>query len=77
MTPVLWFVGVCTTQSLVNEAFPLWMADLGRRVHLVGRDLPLDAPAESYRSLVTELPRTTVWWALSSRHTSGPGACGR
>lgn len=51
----LWFVGVSTGQSLINEAFPLWMADLGLDLRLVGRDLPLDAPDSAYRALLTEL----------------------
>ncbi|WP_436521420.1 shikimate dehydrogenase family protein [Actinoplanes sp. HUAS TT8] len=51
----VWFVGVSTGQSLINQAFPLWMGDLGRDVRLVGRDLPLGAPPESYRALVGEL----------------------
>ncbi|MFK3979776.1 shikimate dehydrogenase family protein [Micromonospora sp. NPDC050397] len=55
MVPTLWFVGVSTGQSLINEAFPLWIADLGLDLRLVGRDLPPDAPAPAYRALLTEL----------------------
>jgi shikimate 5-dehydrogenase len=52
----LWFVGVSTGSSLVHRAFPEWLADLGRRdVRLRGRDLPPDAPAADYRSLLAEL----------------------
>ncbi|MFI1987762.1 hypothetical protein [Actinoplanes sp. NPDC020271] len=51
----VWFVGVSTGQSLINRAFPLWMADLGRDVRLVGRDLPVGASADQYRTLVEEL----------------------
>ncbi|XVU24562.1 shikimate dehydrogenase family protein [Actinoplanes sp. CA-054009] len=51
----VWFVGVSTGQSLINKAFPLWMKDLGLEVRLVGRDLPIDAPASRYRELVAEL----------------------
>jgi shikimate 5-dehydrogenase len=51
----VWFIGVSTGQSLVNEAFPLWMGDLGLAVRLVGRDLPLAAPRAAYRALIAEL----------------------
>ncbi|GIF04332.1 shikimate dehydrogenase family protein [Actinoplanes siamensis] len=51
----VWFVGVSTGQSLINEAFPVWMKDLGREARLVGRDLPVGAPAGAYRELVGEL----------------------
>jgi shikimate dehydrogenase len=55
VTCTLWFIGVSTRQSLVNKAFPIWMDDLGFDVRLVGRDLPLDAAAETYRKLVIGL----------------------
>ncbi|WP_326558207.1 hypothetical protein [Micromonospora sp. NBC_01796] len=55
MTSTVWFVGVSTAESTVNHAFPIWMADLGLDVRLVGRDLPLGAPAVLYRTLVEEL----------------------
>ncbi|RKR85858.1 shikimate 5-dehydrogenase [Micromonospora pisi] len=55
MLSTLWFVGVSTGHSLIHEAFPLWMADLGLDLRLVGRDLPLTAPVEAYRSLMSEL----------------------
>ncbi|MFI6760905.1 shikimate dehydrogenase family protein [Micromonospora sp. NPDC050417] len=55
MPPTLWFVGVSTARSLIHKAFPLWMADLGLDLRLVGRDLPLAAPVEAYRSLISEL----------------------
>lgn len=51
----VWFVGVSTGQSLINQAFPLWMRDLGHDVRLTGRDVPLDAPADHYRTLIGEL----------------------
>ncbi|MEV6347584.1 hypothetical protein [Actinoplanes sp. NPDC051851] len=53
--PSLWFIGVSTGQSLINEAFPLWMSDIGRAIRLRGRDVPLGAPTDTYRSLIREL----------------------
>ncbi|MEW2330604.1 hypothetical protein AB0880_22655 [Micromonospora chersina] len=58
MASTVWFVGVSTGKSLIHEAFPIWMGDLGLDVRLVGRDVPLAAPAEVYRAMMTELARS-------------------
>jgi shikimate dehydrogenase len=60
MTPWLWFVGVTTGQSLIHQAFPLWMAACGRDVRLAGRDLALGSPPAAYRALVRELANDTA-----------------
>jgi shikimate 5-dehydrogenase len=47
------FVGVTTGSSSIMKVFPRWAQVLGLPTRrLVGHDLPLDAPAEDYRSLV-------------------------
>ncbi|WP_433367491.1 shikimate dehydrogenase family protein [Actinoplanes sp. CA-142083] len=68
MTATLWFVGVSTGRSLVNAAFPLWMADLGREIRLVGRDVPVGAPAGTYRALLSELRTGAARGAVITSH---------
>lgn len=53
----VWFVGVSTAGSLVHRAMPWWRPLLGGDVTVRGRDLPLDAPAGAFRSLLDELGR--------------------
>lgn len=55
MPPWLWFVGVTTGQSLIHQAFPLWMRAYERDIRLKGRDVPLGSPPDAYRALVHEL----------------------
>ena len=51
--PTMYFIGVTTTQSSIMKIFPLWAKELGLGdVVLKGIDLPLHAPAESYRRVV-------------------------
>lgn len=51
-----YFVGVTTGESSIRRVFPLWAEALGLDdVELVGVDLPLHAPAEDYRRVVTFL----------------------
>lgn len=54
---VFYFVGVTTGQSSIMRVFPRWMAELGRDVRLVGVDVPLHAPPERYRDLVSCIKR--------------------
>ncbi len=46
------FVGVTTGSSSIMKLFPLWARDLGIDAELAGRDVPLDAPPETYREIV-------------------------
>ena len=57
MTRRFVFVGVTTGESSMVRIFPRWRDSLGLdpAVELVGRDLPLHAPAERYRETVTWL----------------------
>ncbi|MEO8393052.1 MAG: shikimate dehydrogenase [Chloroflexota bacterium] len=53
--PTIYFVGVTTAQSSIMRVFPRWAEILGLRAEIRGYDLPLDAPAESYRRIVTHI----------------------
>lgn len=50
------FVGVSTSGSSILTVFPLWADVLGLPTRtLVGHDVPLDAPPETYRDLVAAI----------------------
>jgi shikimate 5-dehydrogenase len=52
--PTIYFIGVTTAQSSILGIFPRWAAELGLgRCAIRGIDLPLRAPAESYRRVVS------------------------
>lgn len=54
--PTFYFVGVTTASSSIRTVFPGWAAALGLGdVELVGIDLPLHAPKEQYRTVVSFL----------------------
>jgi shikimate 5-dehydrogenase len=56
--PTLYFIGVTTGSSSIRAVFPLWAAELGLGdVRLVGIDLPIHAPRDSYRRVVDFLAR--------------------
>ncbi|MFI5893584.1 shikimate dehydrogenase family protein [Actinoplanes sp. NPDC051513] len=61
-------MGVSTGRSVVNAAFPLWMAGLGRDIRLAGRDLPVGAPAANYRALIAELRTGAAQGAVITSH---------
>ncbi len=46
------FIGVSTGGSSIMKIFPRWSDTLGLNCELVGVDLPLRAPAESYRRVL-------------------------
>ena len=49
----LGFLGVTTAQSSIRQVFPAWADALGLPTHrLIGQDLPLDAPPETYRDAI-------------------------
>lgn len=51
--PTMYFIGVTTAKSSIRRVFGAWMAILGRPdVDLVGIDLPIHAPSDSYRRVV-------------------------
>ncbi|RFA13155.1 shikimate dehydrogenase [Subtercola boreus] len=54
--PSFYFVGVTTGSSSIRTVFPAWAESLGLgEVELVGIDLPLHAPADQYRRVVSFL----------------------
>ena len=49
----MYFLGVTTGHSSIHRIFPLWTTLAGvENARLIGVDIPLDAPAERYRSAV-------------------------
>ena len=55
VTETFIFVGVSTGQSSIMKIFPEWAKILGLDAQLHGCDLPLNAPAASYRRIVQEI----------------------
>jgi shikimate 5-dehydrogenase len=56
--PTMYFIGVTTGSSSIRTVFPLWADELGLGdVRLVGIDLPIHAPPDSYRRVVDFLAR--------------------
>jgi len=56
--PTFYFIGVTTGHSSSRRIFPLWMEALGRpEVIWQGIDLPIHAPAASYRQVVEHIKR--------------------
>lgn len=51
--PTLYFIGVTTGSSSILKVFPRWSEALGLGARIVGIDLPLHAPAEDYRRVVS------------------------
>ena len=55
----IYFIGVSTGQSTISRLFPRWAELLGlggpEGAALVGIDLPLEAPPERYREIITHL----------------------
>jgi shikimate 5-dehydrogenase len=51
--PTLYFIGVTTGQSSILKVFPSWSDALGLGARIVGVDLPLHAPDEDYRAVVS------------------------
>lgn len=55
-TPTFYFIGVTTENSSIRTVFPRWADELGLGdVELVGIDVPIHAPAEQYRRVVSFL----------------------
>jgi shikimate 5-dehydrogenase len=53
----VWFVGISTAGSLVHRAMPRWRPLLVDELAVRGQDLPPDAPAGAFRSLLDDLRR--------------------
>jgi shikimate 5-dehydrogenase len=51
--PTLYFIGVTTGKSSILQVFPRWSEALGLGARIVGVDLPLHAPPEDYRRVVS------------------------
>jgi shikimate 5-dehydrogenase len=58
LAPTMHFIGVSTAQSSIMKVFPAWATELGiPEATLNGIDLPLNAPAELYRDVVSFIRR--------------------
>ncbi|MEZ4670259.1 MAG: shikimate dehydrogenase [Anaerolineae bacterium] len=53
--PTFYFIGVTTGKSSINRIFPRWMQIIGQDVQLAGIDVPLHAPAETYRAVIEHI----------------------
>jgi shikimate dehydrogenase len=54
--PTIYFIGVTTGQSTMTRLFPYWASIMGLdNAHLIGIDLPLQAPLELYREAVAQI----------------------
>ncbi|MGI3780510.1 MAG: hypothetical protein ACRYG2_06995, partial [Janthinobacterium lividum] len=53
--PTMYFVGVSTGASSIRTTFPRWAAELGLDARLEGIDLPIHAPAGTYREVTAWL----------------------
>jgi shikimate 5-dehydrogenase len=53
--PTFYFIGVTTGQSSIMKVFPMWIEVLGLEAQIVGIDVPLHAPAETYRAIVQHI----------------------
>ncbi len=53
--PTFYFIGVTTTQSSIMRIFPRWMTILGQDARIVGLDVPLNAPAATYRAIIEHM----------------------
>ena len=51
--PTMYFIGVTTTQSSIMKTFPIWAEALGIDAVIKGIDLPIHAPVEDYRAVVS------------------------
>jgi shikimate dehydrogenase len=56
LRPTMYFVGVTTGGSSINDVFPRWADILGLKgAQLLGVDLPIHAPPEEYRRVVRQI----------------------
>ncbi|MEV0374682.1 shikimate dehydrogenase [Streptomyces sp. NPDC050636] len=64
------FVGVTTGSSSIMKVFPKWAEVLGLPTHtLIGHDIELGAPQETYRDVVGSIKGTSDHWgALVTSH---------
>ena len=49
--PTLYFIGVTTSESFINEVFPPWVDELNIKAQLVGIDAEIHADEQDYRKI--------------------------
>ena len=52
---VMRFIGVSTSGSSINKVFPKWSEILGLDAELIGLDIPIGAPASTYRNAISQM----------------------
>ncbi|GAB2577880.1 shikimate dehydrogenase family protein [Microlunatus antarcticus] len=78
-TSYMGFVGVSTGGSSIRQVFPAWADALGLPTRtLVGHDVPLDSPPETYRAVVEAIRDDPQHWgALVTTHKMAVHAAAR
>ena len=67
--PMMYFIGVSTSKSSVNQVFDKWADILNRKVSLKGIDIPIDADKDTYIKIITEIKSNkNVLGALVTTH---------
>jgi shikimate 5-dehydrogenase len=65
----MYFIGVTTTQSIINQIFPLWMEVLNYNMGLECVDISMNADANVYRRYVSEIKKSkSILGALVTTH---------
>ena len=65
----MYFIGVTTTQSIINKIFPSWMKILNSKMELECVDVPMNAEASIYRELVNKIKNSkSTLGALVTTH---------
>ncbi len=67
--PTMYFIGVTTSQSSINDLFPKWADVLGIDAQLVGIDVEIHANPEDYRKVVNFIKNDELsYGALVTTH---------
>ncbi|MFW6381380.1 MAG: shikimate dehydrogenase family protein [Bacillota bacterium] len=75
--PTMYFIGVTTTQSSINDLFPEWAEVMNLDARLVGIDMEIHADPEEYREVVEFIKNDELsYGALVTTHKIDPlNAC--
>ncbi len=69
MKPTMYFIGVSTLNSSINDLFPRWTEIMGIEAQLVGIDLDMHANPEDYRKVVSFIKSNELsYGALVTTH---------
>jgi shikimate dehydrogenase len=74
LRPTMYFVGVTTGGSSINDVFPRWADILGLKgAQLLGVDLPIHAPPEEYRRVVRQIREDPLSSGIALEEIIEPG----